>query len=463
MILTPAGAFPWLPRLGWFSLQVFAAVSPLLLATTSWAQVTPGTEKDSQSKQPLPSTEAADLVAAPRRPDDAVASAAPEAALELSQADVGTDPNTFFFSFGLTLPPPTALQGSARPVTVPAISNQAVGISGGVRFGLANLGDNRQAISLGVEGGEKALGFDLDFRQFLADDSGFAVNIANRRGVEPEFEWGDPEVNLPDGSNPFVHRLGGGVEYFRPLSPDVDVAVGLSYQRISVRNSFFTGQLQPRDALGNPLTVSDTGQDDLLTLNLAGVWDRRDNPKRPTTGYRLLFGMDQAFPIGNSSIFFNRLSANYTHLVPLNLFGFAPGPRTLVFNLQGGTMIGDAPPYEAFSIGGSNSVRGYEQGALGTGRSFVQATAEYRFPAFSFNVFDEDIDVGGTLFVDYASDLGSASGVIGNPAGARNKPGSGIGYGIGIRALTPFGPFRLEFGLNGDGGSRVSFNVGDRF
>jgi outer membrane protein insertion porin family len=78
-------------------------------------------------------------------------------------------------------------------------------------------------------------------------------------------------------------------------------------------------------------------------------------------------------------------------------------------------------------------------------------------------VFDEDIDVGGTLFVDYASDLGSASGVIGNPAGARNKPGSGIGYGIGIRALTPFGPFRLEFGLNGDGGSRVSFNVGDRF
>ncbi|WP_228040541.1 BamA/TamA family outer membrane protein [Nodosilinea sp. LEGE 07088] len=430
------------------------------MATASWAQTIPATEAGPPGE--LPSTQAQDLVLLPGdRPNESFTGEDPAAPLTLSQAQI--DPNSFFFSFGLTLPPPTALQGAARPVTVPAISNQAVGISGGIRVGVANLGGNGQAISLGVEGGKKTLGFDLDFRQFLEDGSGYAVNVANRRGVEPEFDRGDREVNLPGGSDPFVHRLGGGVEYFRPLSPDVDVALGLSYQRISVRDSFFTRQIQPIDELGNPLTVSNTGQDDLLTLNLAGVWDRRDDPQLPTTGYRLLFGLDQAFPIGNSSIFFNRLSANYTHLVPLNLFGFAPGPRTLVLNLQGGTLIGDAPPYESFSLGGSSSVRGYREGALGTGRSFVQATAEYRFPAFAFNVFDEDIDVGGSLFVDYASDLGSASGVIGNPAEARNKPGNGLGYGVGIRALTPFGPVRFEFGLNGDGGSRFSVNVGDRF
>lgn len=68
----------------------------------------------------------------------------------------------------------------------------------------------------------------------------------------------------------------------------------------------------------------------------------------------------------------------------------------------------------------------------------MQATAEYRFPAFAFTVFDGAIGVGGILFVDYTSDLGSAGSVIGRPAAVRNKPSSGLGYGVGIRALTHF-------------------------
>ncbi|WP_225886965.1 BamA/TamA family outer membrane protein [Nodosilinea nodulosa] len=442
-----------------------APVYPLLFASASWGQTTAAIAKTSPREPLPPSTQAQDLVvpSSAGHPRGSTSAEPADAALVLNQADVDADPNNFFFGFGLTLPPPTALHGSARPVTVPALSNQAVGISGGIRFGVRNLGGNGQTVSLGLEGGEKTLGFDLDFRQFLADGSGYAVNVANRRGVEPEFDRGSTEVNLPNGRNPFVHRLGGGVEYFRPLAPDINIAVGLSYQRVSVRDSFFTSEIQPVDALGNRLTVSDSGQDDLLTLNLVGVWDRRDDPQFPTRGDRLLVGLDQALPVGNSAIAFSRLSANYTHLMPLNLFGFTAGPRTLVLNVQGGASLGEVPPYEAFSLGGANSVRGYRTGALGSGRSFVQATAEYRFPAFSFTVFDEAIDVGGTLFVDYASDLGSAGGVIGRPAEVRNKPGSGFGYGVGLRALSPFGPIRLEFGLNDAGGAQVSFNVGDRF
>ena len=371
--------------------------------------------------------------------------------------------NSFFFGIGITLPPPTALQGPAQSATVAALSNEAGGFSIGGRVGFQNLGGNNQALSLGIEGGEETLGFDLSFRNHLGRGSGYGVNFFNQRRVEQEFDGGDDEVNTPSGEDPWVHRLGGGVEYFRSLAPDLDAALGLSYQRVSVRDDAFTNDIDAEDELGNPFTVSDDGQDDLLTINLAGVFDRRDDEVYPTDGFRLLFGMDQSIPVGDADILSNRLSANYTHFIPLNLFGFTEGPRTLVLNVQGGTIIGDTPPYEAFSLGGASSVRGYSGGEVGTGKSFIQTTAEYRFPIFSFIAFQEGIDVGGTLFFDYATDLGSGDAVIGTPAEVRDKPGDGFGYGLGLRARTPVGPVRLELGINDEGDTEVIFNIGDRF
>jgi outer membrane protein insertion porin family len=398
-----------------------------------------------------------------------------QATLEVEPAENGQvvlvvnvlESDRFFVVPGLTLAAPTALQGPARPVTVLPLSNRAGGTAGGVRVGLRNIGGNNQTLSLGVEAGENTLGFDLDFRDpWIAGSSsrtGYAINLFNQRGVEPEFDGGDREVDLPNGEDPWVHRLGGGVEFFRPLAPDFVAALGVSYQRVSVRDEAFTSDIDPEDELGNQLTFNEDGQDDLLTLNFSAVRDRRDDCLYPTQGERLRVGIDQSIPIGEGNILFNRLSANYTRFIPLPLFGFTEGPRTLVLNVQGGTFIGDLPPYEAFSLGGAGSVRGYGGGEIGTGRSFLQGTAEYRFPLFGFTAFDEDIDVGGTLFVDYATDLGTGDNVPGEPAEVRDKPGDGLGYGVGLRARTPFGPVRLEFGLNDQGDSEVIFNIGDRF
>ena len=372
------------------------------------------------------------------------------------------EPNDFFYDFG-SLPRTTALRGPLRPITVNPASNSARGFSIKVNGGIDNIGDNNQRLTIGLLGGENTLGAEVDFRQFFQDGSGYGLNFQNQRGIEPEFDGGDNDVDLSNGDDPWVHRLGGGVEYFRPLATDLDAALGVSYQRISVRDDAFTNGVFDEDELGNSLTVSDSGQDDLLTINFVGELDRRNDVNNPTQGYRFLFGTDQSIPIGDADILFNRLSANYTQFLPLNLFGFTEGPRTLVLNVQGGTIIGDTPPYEAFSLGGSSSVRGYSKGELGTGESFVQATAEYRFPMFAFSAFDDDIDVGGTLFFDYGSDLGTGDDVIGEPAEARDKPGDGFGYGLGVRALTSVGAVRLEFGLNDEGDSQVIFKIGDRF
>lgn len=48
----------------------------------------------------------------------------------------------------------------------------------------------------------------------------------------------------------------------------------------------------------------------------------------------------------------------------------------------GGVILGDLPPYEAFPIGGTNSVRGYSEGGVGSGRNYVTGTAALQWPMF---------------------------------------------------------------------------------
>lgn len=55
---------------------------------------------------------------------------------------------------------------------------------------------------------------------------------------------------------------------------------------------------------------------------------------------------------------------------------------TLEALCAGGGIIGDLPPYEAFPIGGTNSVRGYSEGGIGSGRNYAAGTAELHFPLF---------------------------------------------------------------------------------
>lgn len=150
----------------------------------------------------------------------------------------------------------------------------------------------------------------------------------------------------------------------------------------------------------------------------------------------------------------NQVKANYSEYIPVNLLG-TKDPQVLAFNVQGGTTIGDLPPYMAFNVGGLNSVRGYGTGEVATGRSYVLASAEYRIPLFN--------PVGAVVFADFGSDLGTADTVPGEPGVVRGKPGTGFGYGAGLRVNSPVGVIRADFGLNDQGGSKVQFGLGQRF
>ncbi len=352
----------------------------------------------------------------------------------------------FSFGFGSRIGEPTALQGGTRSkvVSTSAQSLLAFPVAGHLEQGL---GPN-QRLLLEVIGDVQAFG--LDFSYTIAPETipgALSVNAMTQRSFVGVFEEGD-NVNLPGGADPWVHRNGGGVEYYIPFSSQFSLASGFNYQLVSVRTGAFTNQVESRDELGNRVTVSDDGQDTLLTFNLASLLATVDDLGFPTKGSKLRLGIDTSIPIGDANIAFGRFTGNFSQFIPFNFFGFSEGPKTLILNLQAGTIVGDVPPYEAFSMGGSSSVRGYSGGEVGSGSSSLVASAEYRFPMINDLHILVDFDLQGTLFFDYGTDLDTADEVIGEPAIARDKEGNGFGYGVGLHAKTDFGLVRGEFAFN---------------
>ncbi|MBE9190020.1 BamA/TamA family outer membrane protein [Gloeocapsopsis crepidinum LEGE 06123] len=291
--------------------------------------------------------------------------------------------------------------------------------------------------------------FTSPYRESNPDRFGYQLNAFRRRGISQTF---DGEVSLPNDDRPREGQFGTSVTLQRPID-DWQASMGLNYKRTSIRDR--AGNISPEDELGNPLTLSGTGIDDLTTISFAATKDFRNNLVNPTEGSVLSLNAEQSIPIGQGAISMSRLWANYSQYVPVDLIGGKDDPEVFAFNVQGGTTIGDLPPYEAFNLGGLNSVRGYGSGEVGSGRSFVLASAEYRFPILDF--------LGGVVFADFASDLGSGDTVLGEPAVVRDKPGSGFGYGAGVRVNSPIGLIRADFGFNDQGESRLQFGFGHRF
>jgi outer membrane protein insertion porin family len=128
----------------------------------------------------------------------------------------------------------------------------------------------------------------------------------------------------------------------------------------------------------------------------------------------------------------------------------------MAFQVTAGNVIGTSnlPPYEAFCVGGNNSVRGFSNCDLGVGSSYVEGTIEYRFPIFKI--------ISGEFFVDAGSMIGSQGDVPGKPGELLLKPGQGFSVGTGVILTTPVGPLRLEVATR-DWTGDYRFNVGVGF
>ncbi|XVF04684.1 hypothetical protein REPUB_Repub05bG0106300 [Reevesia pubescens] len=247
--------------------------------------------------------------------------------------------------------------------------------------------------------------------------------------------------NQHDNSSLSIGRVTAGVEFSRPIRPKWSGTAGLIFQHAGARDE--KGNPIIKDFYGSPLTASGKPYDDMLLAKFESVYTGSGDQGSSM----FAFNMEQGLPVMPEWLFFNRVNARARKGVEI-------GPTRLLLSLSGGHVVGNFSPHEAFALGGTNSVRGYEEGAVGSGRSYVVGSSEVSFPMLG--------PVEGVIFADYGHDLWSGPNVPGDPAGARYKPGSGYGYGFGIRVDSPLGPLRLEYAFNDRQAKRFHFGVGHR-
>ncbi len=311
-------------------------------------------------------------------------------------------------------------------------------------------------------------------------NTGPFTNFSSAQLSAPQFSWFDYE-----GDSIVLERTGGGFSFARPLNGGQplkkvpwSVLIGANFQK--VRPIDYAGDKRPYGVASTNFKEGKVPENEvicvayncakentLVSLKSAITYNNLNDSRNPTSGDYLNIGTEQYITLGENSPTFNRTRVSYSRFYPVNWLKFHKGcrPKTgeksdcaqsIGFQAKVGTIIGDLPPYEAFCLGGTSSVRGWNSCDLGVARNYGEATAEFRFPIWKL--------VSGVMFVDAGSDFGSQSSVPGKPGKILEKPGSGFSVGPGAVINTPVGPIRIEAASQDFSGNwRYNIGIGWKF
>ena len=258
--------------------------------------------------------------------------------------------------------------------------------------------------------------------------------------------------NTGGDTNYDERRKGGNITLSRPFG--------------KVNRGFLTARSESvvSGLINNPSAISSDGTINSVTSRLTN--DARDSVVDPYIGgynsYAVELGTaaftTEAHPASEST-FFSKYSFDVRRY-------FSKGGarkelteqrRRIAFRLMAGSLTGNVPFFEQYFLGGSETLRGYQEDRF-WGKNMVLASGEYRIPVAQ--------SLTGVVFVDY----GDAWGAVSEFRTPDLLPGfpqhenfrGNLGYGLGIRVITPIGPLRLDYGF-GKEGSRAHFSIGNAF
>ena len=172
------------------------------------------------------------------------------------------------------------------------------------------------------------------------------------------------------------------------------------------------------------------------------VYDSRDNIYEPTRGRRISYTAQWAgHGLGGDFDF-------YKFTAEARMYKKLGAKNVLAFRARGGFIQGDAPYSQLFTLGGADSLRGYEDDQF-RGKYMYNATLEFRFPIVK--------KVSGVLFTD----IGDAWDAP-NVSWYNSKKIFNYGVGAGVRITTPIGPVKLDYGV-GKHKNKFHFSFGTQF
>lgn len=251
-----------------------------------------------------------------------------------------------------------------------------------------------------------------------------------QHSVSPEIGvHGVPVDNFSRSATSGVNlsRFSLGLNLTEPATSHWTSTTSIKFEHVRPIND--DGRSISRDLDGFPVTCSGSTHDSMVVLKQESRYSKAND----RTFSQLSLQIEQGIPVLSKWLIFNRFKFCASKGVKL-------GPAILLASLTGGSIVGDMAPYQAFAIGGLGSVRGYGEGAVGSGRSCLIGNTELTLP---LNKMLEAV-----AFMDCGTDLRSGHHVPGNPSLRQGKPGSGIGVGYGVRLNSRMGQFQVDYAIN---------------
>jgi outer membrane protein insertion porin family len=292
-------------------------------------------------------------------------------------------------------------------------------LTGQVRLSETNLFGRGQSLELMAEYGSVRKNFSLSFGEPAIFDSRYSFGFK-------AFNF-DREYDEYDR-----HSLGGRMTLGRSIGEFFRGFVSLKHETVDVTDI-------AEDA--SPIIREQEGEATTNSVQLSLVRDSRDNFFNPSRGNRTVLTGEYAGGFLGGDNYFTKYTAETTQYTPLWW--------KLVFMVRGRVGVidgfdGREPPiYEKFYVGGINSVRGFEPRSIGPKDINGDPIGAYTELLFNSEVI-VPIDPSQGLNLVFFFDAGN---------GWRKNQSIEFsdlrtGAGLGVRWLSPMGPFRLEWGWN---------------
>lgn len=299
---------------------------------------------------------------------------------------------------------------------------------------------------------------DLDYGNPFMDARDTSMNVSLYSHVLYRFTgsgFGN-NSNPTQDSQYTERRTGGQLGFTRPIRQDLYGSITTRIENVT------TGDI-------NSTNLNDFIKQDgrLANLTLGLTENKRDADIDPSRGHWAHGEVQPGWAditeaggaVGNSLLgktTYVKSFLEYRHYFtnqPPRLKDLAEPRRVLAVRLRYGDIMGGRTPFfEQFFVGGSDTLRGYDEDRF-WGKQMVLSTVEYRYP------IQRSMNVVG--FVDYGGAWGGY-----NSVGTFSQSSTmqlHLGYGVGLSFRTPLGPIRLDMGFNENGKSRTHFLIGTSF